>query len=68
MYAIDDHGESPQFFHLLMPKTRHQVIVHHARGLHVGIDDGGAHKLEPPLLEVFGKRIRFFGGGRYLVH
>lgn len=59
MPAPDGPDSSTHVFHRLMPETRHQMIVHHARGLHMGIDDGGPRKLEPPLLQVSGKRVRF---------
>lgn len=43
----------------VMAETMHEMVVDHADGLHMGIHDGAAHKLESALLEVVTQRIRF---------
>ena len=40
-----------------MPKTARQMIVHHAGGLHVGVDHGTAHEFKIPLFKVFADHI-----------
>jgi hypothetical protein len=36
-------------YYLFISEAGDQVIIHHARGLHVGIDDGGPGKFKPSL-------------------
>ena len=43
--------------HLSIPKTLHFMIVHHAGGLQIGIENRRPHELEPPGLEVSAHRI-----------
>ena len=35
-----------QFFDLRVTKAGNHMVVHHAGGLHMGVDDGAAHKFE----------------------
>lgn len=44
-----------------MPETGHQVVVHHADGLHVGIDDCTAHKSESSFFQVPAEAVGFPG-------
>ena len=62
-------GTSTQLFLFdrLMPETGHQVVVHHARGLHVRVDDGRSHELEAALLEVLAQCVRYRRGRGYVV-
>jgi hypothetical protein len=53
----------PQIF---MPKTAHQMIVHHARGLHEGVTNRRAHKAKTALLQIFAHGVRFRGSSRDL--
>jgi hypothetical protein len=50
-------GSPDPFFslglNLFVPKTRHQMVVHHARRLHEGVANGGAAEGEAPLFHVF---------------
>jgi hypothetical protein len=46
-------GSTGQGRYLSMPEAAHQMVVDHAGGLHVGVDDGATDKFEPALLEVF---------------
>ena len=43
---------SGKFFDLPVAETVDHVIVDHAGGLHVGVDDGGADEVESPLFQV----------------
>src|ERR1051326_1769687 len=45
-----------------------EVIVHHPDCLHVCINNGGTHKAESTLFQVFAERIGFAGGRRNLLH
>ena len=45
--------------------TIYQMIVYHTGGLHVGIANGGAKKLDASFFEVFGNFIGKFGAGGY---
>ena len=47
-------------------KTIHNVIVDHARGLHVRIADRRADKLESALLQVFAQGIGLSAGRRVI--
>ena len=61
-YVSASHATRPtslQPRHGLVPKARHQVVVDHADGLHVGVDDRAADELEAALLEVFAQRVGF---------
>lgn len=42
-------GNSAVFLFLFMAETRCDVIIHHAGGLHVGVDRGASEELEPAL-------------------
>lgn len=53
---------------LHMPIAMHQVIVHQARGLHVGVDDRASHELEPALFEVFAQGVGFLARRGELIH
>jgi len=57
-------GAVNQPFKLGMTKAFHGMIVDHAYGLHEGVTDGGAHKVESPPLQVFaqGAGLRRIGG------
>ena len=48
------------------PKTIYDMIVDHARGLHVRVADRRADKLESALLQVFAQGIRL-GAGRPVI-
>lgn len=37
-------------FYFFVPKTAHQMVIHHSGGLHVGVDDGGADEIESAFL------------------
>ena len=52
----------------LVPEARHQVVVHHADGLHVGVHDRAADELEAALLEILAERVGFFRGRGQLLH
>ena len=43
---------------LAVAETGNRVVVDHAHGLHMRIDDGRAEKLEPPFLQIFGPSDR----------
>ena len=60
---VEQNLRLPQLCTLLVPKAPDDVIVHHARRLHVGVDNRAAHELESTFFQVFAKRIRFFAGG-----
>ena len=47
----------------LVPKASHQVVVHHADGLHVGVDDRAADELEAALFEVLAQGVGFLRRG-----
>ena len=51
-----------------MPEARHQMIVDHADGLHMRVDDRAADEFEAALLEVFAQGVGFFGSGRQIFH
>jgi hypothetical protein len=42
---------------LLSAETIHGVIVHHPRGLHMGIANRGAHEFKTPLAQVLAHRL-----------
>ncbi len=44
------------------------MVVHHANRLHVGINNGAAHELETPLLQIVAQGVGFRGGGRDVLH
>ena len=44
------------------------MIVDHAGGLHVGIDDGGADEAEAPFFQVLGNQVRQFRLCREFFH
>ena len=41
-----------------MPEALHQMIIHHAHGLHKRIADSGSYKIEAALLQIFTHSIR----------
>src|SRR5574341_1771053 len=43
------------------------VVVHHAHGLHVRVDHGGAQELKAALLQVLGPRHGFVDRGRVVL-
>ena len=48
-----------------MPKTTHQMIIHHPDRLHVGVHDRAADEFEATLFQIFAQRIGLErGGGR----
>src|SRR5665809_128933 len=52
----------------MVAPAAHDVIVDHARRLHVRVTDSGTHELEPAPLEVLAHRSRRLGLGRQIVH
>jgi hypothetical protein len=44
---------------LSISETVDEMIVHHADGLHVRIDNGRTNKAESPAFEILAKRVRF---------
>jgi hypothetical protein len=46
----------------------HQVVVHQARGLHVGVDDRASHEFESALFEVFAQGVGFLACRGKLIH
>ena len=47
-----------QYCQLPVPKATHQVVIHHAYGLHVGVTDRGAHEREAALFQIPGQGVR----------
>ena len=51
-------GSAPHFFYFLISKTIDDVIVDHADGLHEGVADSGADKVESAFFQIFTESIR----------
>src|SRR3954468_7435250 len=51
-----------------MSEARHKMIIHHAHGLHVRVNNRAPDKLKTPLLEVFAQGIGFLRCRRQLLH
>ena len=52
---------------LLVAVATDKVIVHHAGGLHVSVDDCAADELESAFLQVLAECVGFFAGRRNLL-
>src|SRR3954468_6198824 len=53
---------------IFMSEARHKMIIHHADGLHVRVNNRAPDKLEAALLEVFAQCVRFLRCRRQLLH
>src|SRR5207237_4334805 len=53
------HTSAPLATDLRIPKAIHNVVVHHADGLHEGVADGRSYESEAAFLKVFAHGVGF---------